>query len=50
VLSPSQVFQMMGIKPFVANAPELKTKTEADTSEAPKGAGGAGHSHQRHYD
>lgn len=50
VVSPSQIFQMMGIKPFVANAPELKTNKEADTSAAPKGAGGAGHSHQRHYD
>lgn len=50
VVSPSKIYQMMGIKPFVVNAPELKTNSEAEMPAAAKGAGAAAHSHQRHYD
>jgi hypothetical protein len=47
VVSPSQIYQMMGIKPFVTNAPEMKNNTEAEAT--PKATSGAAHSY-RHYD
>jgi Amidohydrolase family len=44
VLNPSQVFGMMGIKPFVENVPDLKQTAK------PAAAGGSGGKAGAHYD
>jgi imidazolonepropionase-like amidohydrolase len=48
VVSPNQIYQMMGIKPFVQNPPALKM-IETKSSDAPKGAGGRLHSHAHQH-
>jgi imidazolonepropionase-like amidohydrolase len=48
VVSPNEIYSMMGIKPFVANPPALKT-LESKSDTAPKGAGGRAHSHSHQH-